>query len=413
MGKHNRRKRSRLQYEENDSTDANPRNIGIGATLSQLRNSDVAGNLDTASSELIDNSNSGNLSGDWKVVDHRAKKRKSSQSTKNIKNQVPAKKEINRPTLTFAEVHKLHSSLKIHDLQSLVLYCLADGSSPQWISVRYHTQVRKAVVLLVPGIERNMFDGFIKLPDLISSIHDDAPLPNTSPTETETQQCSQKELQNEPLQSPRRSPDDYLPINLVADDLSAPLKPLATLFSHLLPVNAPGDDKYCKVHSPLQAMLTSPIPKTQEDRKAEKTTQGPRPPRENTLVNNERTPITAFIASNEDLQENEYVLHPACFDNVQGKEENMARRRFAKQLAEFGWVDTKVENLEDAEVSELQRENGGLTAGRTVLALDCEMCQVEGNEYALTRISVIDWDGRVVMDELVMPNKPITDYLTQ
>ena len=44
--------------------------------------------------------------------------------------------------------------------------------------------------------------------------------------------------------------------------------------------------------------------------------------------------------------------------------------------------------------------------------MDCEMCKVEGDEMALTRSSVLDWDGGVVMDELVKPEKPIVDYLT-
>ncbi|MCJ1395699.1 hypothetical protein MMC18_008585 [Xylographa bjoerkii] len=414
MGKHNHRKRSRMQYEENKATDVASPNIGLSATLLQLQKPDGADDLDTTNSGLADDSNSGYPLEDWKTVNRQAKRRKSSQSTKGITSQAATKKGNNRPALTFAELHKLHSSLKIFDLQDLVLYCLADGVSPQWISVRHHAQVRKAVVLLVPGIERNMFDGTIKGLDLAPGVSDEQTLSPTIPaTKVETQQCSANELQDEPLSSPRRSPDDYLPFPLVSDHLPTPLKPLATLFSHLLPVNAPGDDKYYKVHSPLQAMLTSPIPKSQEDRKAEKLMRGSRPPRRDSSWTNERTPITSFIASKEDLQENEYAVHPACFDSEQGREDNTVKRRFAKQLAEFGWVDTKIKALEDSENSESQRDNNDLTAGRTVLALDCEMCQVEGNEYALARISIIGFDGEVIMDELVMPDKPITNYLTQ
>ncbi|KAL8954794.1 MAG: hypothetical protein Q9183_006929 [Haloplaca sp. 2 TL-2023] len=45
--------------------------------------------------------------------------------------------------------------------------------------------------------------------------------------------------------------------------------------------------------------------------------------------------------------------------------------------------------------------------------MDCEMCTVEGGDSALTRISLVDWDGAVVMDSLVKPAKPIIDYLTR
>ncbi|MCJ1433013.1 hypothetical protein MMC27_002372 [Xylographa pallens] len=414
MGRNSHRKRSRTQYEKDDVADTYSPNVGLAATLSQLRNSDQVDDLDTAKSALKDDSESGYPSGDWKVVGSQPKRRKSSQSTKVVNDRAASKKENNRPGLTFAELHKLHSSLKILDLQGLVLYCLADGVSPQWISVRHHAQIRKAVVLLVPGIERDMFNGTIKLLDSTSSIGDNQTISAISAAdEMKVQQCSTNEPLKEPLLSLRRSPDDYLPFPLEIDHLPTPLRPLAKIFSHFLPVNTPGDDKYYKVHSPLQAMLTSPIPKSQEDRNAEKLMKTPRPPRESSLWRNERTPITSFIASNEDLQENEYAIHPACFDGDQGREDNMIRRRFAKQLEEFGWVDTKVKVFEDVEISEPPRDTDDLTAGRTVLALDCEMCQVEGNEHALTRISIIGWNGEVVMDELVMPDKPITNYLTQ
>ena len=54
-----------------------------------------------------------------------------------------------------------------------------------------------------------------------------------------------------------------------------------------------------------------------------------------------------------------------------------------------------------------------ITAGREILAIDCEMCMTGEKEFSLTRISVVNWDGKVVLDELVKPEKPITDYVTR
>ncbi|MCJ1474296.1 hypothetical protein MMC13_002954 [Lambiella insularis] len=408
MPRNKGRKRSYAQYAQGKEQSPN---VGLGATLAHLQNPAENGETEPTTPSLIDDSDSGYPPEDWKIVERRPKRHKGKHAKQSDK-QVPAKKD-NRPAVTFAELHKLHSSLKISDLQGLVLYCLADGVSPQWISVRHHAQVRKVVVLFVPGLEKGMFDGHIELPEPAT---EDGDSDSPSITSTTGQKVTQlPDLQDQTLlqESSTRSPDDYLPIPLAKDQLSDPLKPLADMFSHLLPVNAPGDDKYYKVHSPLPAMLVAPIPKSQEEKKAEKDKDGPRPPRVGGSWKDERTSVTAFLASNEDLVENEYALHPARLLTDEDKDENVKRREAAKQTTENGWVDTIVKGVEDATTPEADFQSGSLTVGRMVLALDCEMCQVEGDEYALTRISIVNWDGEVVMDELVMPEKPITNYLTQ
>ena len=154
-------------------------------------------------------------------------------------------------------------------------------------------------------------------------------------------------------------------------------------------------------------MLTVPLPKAKEakvDTSQNKRGKAP------SSYKAQRTPITAFIASKDDLQENEYILHPVLFKSDEEKRGYLERRTAEKTVN--GWVDTIVQTLEDAVVPENEVESGSMTAGRTILAIDCEMCMVEGGEYALTRVSVLDWDGEVVMDELVKPDLPITDYLT-
>lgn len=65
------------------------------------------------------------------------------------------------------------------------------------------------------------------------------------------------------------------------------------------------------------------------------------------------------------------------------------------QPLEDGWVETKVFEHE----------------GSKTFALDCEMClSAEGKE--LTRISILDFNNRVIMDELVKPQNEIIDYVT-
>ena len=45
--------------------------------------------------------------------------------------------------------------------------------------------------------------------------------------------------------------------------------------------------------------------------------------------------------------------------------------------------------------------------------MDCEMCKAEGGEMVLTRVSIVDWEGTIALDEFVKPRQRIIDYLTQ
>ncbi|TKR87383.1 hypothetical protein L596_011788 [Steinernema carpocapsae] len=54
-----------------------------------------------------------------------------------------------------------------------------------------------------------------------------------------------------------------------------------------------------------------------------------------------------------------------------------------------------------------------LSPSSPLYAIDCEMCVTEGGLSELTRISVIDEEGRVILDTLVKPARPITNYVTK
>jgi RNA exonuclease 1 len=53
------------------------------------------------------------------------------------------------------------------------------------------------------------------------------------------------------------------------------------------------------------------------------------------------------------------------------------------------------------------------TQGLQVYALDCEMVLTTDDVYSLARISILDWDGKVVLDKIVRPALPVKDYFTQ
>jgi len=275
------------------------------------------------------------------------------------------------PEFHFANTAKLQAKINLSQLRDLILYIFADGGGPQWISVKHRPEFRKIVAIWVPGLEEAMFKPGVDF-GTYNKRRDDG----TDKMVT--------------------SPDDYYPRPLKKEELPRALKPFADMFKHLWPVKAPGDDKTGRIHSPMQTFLTAPLPKSQKG-------NGPQAVREPKGWKDERTRITEFLVSPQEYIEHGFLTHPALLSEELRKEWKDPE----------GWVHTRVETLEDGDVPEKEIEQGSVTAGREILALDCEMCMTGEKEFSLTRISLVNWDGTVVLDELVKPDKPIIDYVTR
>ncbi|KAF2147694.1 hypothetical protein K461DRAFT_263212 [Myriangium duriaei CBS 260.36] len=321
----------------------------------------------------------------WQAVD-RATRRKQK------------KLENNYPALAHSATARLQSFVKISDLQNLVLYILADGTAPQWISVKHHQNFDKVVVLMVPGLDTDLFTGAVSLED--GEKGDENPGAQAGelvPPNDQSNGSTKLSL----------APDNYYPSKLAHQKLPEPLKPLSEIFTHLWPIKTPGDFK--RMHSPMYAMLSSPIPRTKE----EKNKKGPKPPAESRSWTDKRTPITEYIATRSELVENAYALHPAHLNSETEREVEKARRHKAVQSPEDGWVDIlDISSVTEGAAPESEIEAGSILQGRSLLVIDCEMVTTTVDRFALARISIIDWDGNVVLDELVKPTDPIKDYLT-
>ncbi|EEQ34617.1 hypothetical protein McanMca71_002421 [Microsporum canis] len=392
---------TRLDCSSITSTTSNSgdKGFGLADTLSLIR--DDNGPREPTLPKDTSGGEEKEPTGEWQVVDRAFTKKR-----KRIGNE-----KTKYPTLTYAMGGR-QSSIKISDLQGLLLYCLADAVAPQWISVKHSGHVRKVVVLMVPGLELGMFDRSIPL-----AKGEKTPAPETETTPNsysgdEAKKSSEFERWKRGV-SPigEETARQFAPRAMHKDKLPEALQPLADIFPHVWPVKSPGDSKYNKVHSPLQAILRSSLPKSKENNN--NNNSGPK--RTKSLPNwvSRRTPITTFLSTVDDLTELEYPLHPALFRSAEEKEKNARLRTMRGQSAEHGWVDTHVEDFADGTVPDNEIAEGSVTAGRDVFALDCEMCITEGGKSELTRISLMSWDGERVLDEFVKPVTPIIDYLTR
>ncbi len=308
----------------------------------------------------------------------------STQSPTRKRRREKHEKGRSHPAICHSAHTRLHTHVKISDLQALVLYILADGTAPQWVAVRHHHAVSKVVVLMVPGLEQSMFDGRFDF----------------------NQRADDKSRDGLKVDGKRKpDPDDYYPSTMDEESLPLPVKPLARVFSRVWPVRTPGDDRFSQVESPAQVMLASPVPKKQGAKKqaADGGDDG--------AVNGAavvQTPATAFMATVPELLDNEYVLHWAQLEErTTAAGESVIK---SEEMVE-DWVYSHV-NRDQVAAMHAQSANPDTTPAYQLLALDCEMCKTDGGQLELTRISIVAEDGSVVLDELVKPDRPITDYLT-
>lgn len=417
MGKSSKKRKHR---EVLDSSRGQASSYGVGDVLPQFKKprlstepSDTAENSLMTTPEAMSagngedtrsqNADDGN---GWQTVSY-----KSGQSAKRDADG----KKTKYPELVFHT--KKQDTLRIADLQQLILYTFADGVAPNWVAFKHSGHTRNIVCLMVPGLEMEMFDGSS---DILSSA-DDAPANQTPPAATTNMPAS--ESRSDPVvgedqrncdefnqwkngQIPNSRFNPVSPVDIRASILPSCLKPIAEVFTQVWPVKAPGDSKYAKIHSPLQAMLISPLSEKAKNKSVYgKFSEGPQGP------DAIRTPISLFVHSADELREAEYPIHPAAFSSMEDGELEKERRVAAYQSAAAGWVDSAVTESEPIN----RPDRGGLSIreGFDVYAIDCEMVLTEDDAYSLARISIVDWSGKTVLDKYVKPTLPIKNYFTQ
>ena len=334
---------------------------------------------------------------EWTVIDRRRKKRRRSDKDSS---------RTKYPVLVFES--SLQEPIKLGELQNLIFYTLADGLGPKWVAFKHSGHTRKVVCLMVPGLEMSMFDTI----SFTSITGGEDGKSGAKPEKTQRRSAADN-IKNIGFGVGRylngSAPGEALgnPRMIDAEEIKDPLKPLAEMFGQVWPVKAPGDMKYAKLHSPIQALLVSPLSQSQEEKKM----KGPRPPRESQSFQATRTPIIEYLLTPDDLREAEYPMHAASCESPEDEALELKRREALGQTATNGWVDTAVTNTTIAEDASLSPED--LTAGRKIYAIDCEMVLTTDDRYSLARISLIDWTGKTLLDELVKPPLPVKNYYTE
>ena len=421
MGKNNRKRPYR---DFADRPKAQERGYSVGDAMHEVKKrrlssepSDVMENSSVTTPEAMQNGAVESKALDpveddqWQTVTH-----KSRRQQRQNKRRDPEGKKTKYPELVFH--FNKQESIRIADLQQLILYTFADGVAPTWVALKNFGHTRKIVTLMIPGLEKEMFDGSSELFSNGEIEHRTQPYTaeSTNPpiAESRSDQLPDAEQQKsngftawkQGQQIPKPMANGASPININSSTLPPSLKSITDVFSQVWPVKAPGDSKYAKIHSPLQAMLIAPLPQRAQskDNKSDHS-HGSRG------YEAVRTPISQLLHSADELREAEYPIHPAAFSSMEDSELEKERRIASNQSVEHGWVDSTVSMAVPVE----RPDRGGLSLrqGFDVYAIDCEMVLTSDDVYSLARISIIDWSGKTVLDKYVKPTLPIKNYFTQ
>ena len=311
----------------------------------------------------------------------------SKKARKKQRKREEAEQEPLGPSLFYH--NKILNPLRIKDLQAMVLYTLSDGVAPTWVALKNAKQIEQVVVVMVPGMDKQMLSTFA------SAAQDSS--------DDQTGSLQDLKSSDDPATSARtpEEGDSEDQSTVAATDSTPKALPNSILTDCIIPVKAPGDSKTGKIHSPLQGMLISPEPKTNK---------GSYKGADNVLTP-VRTPLVHFVHAADELVEAQYPVHQALFTNPEDAQLEKSRRQGAGQSLESGWVDAKVTS--SVPIHKVEPGSDDLAQGVDVYALDCEMVLTTDDVYSLARISVLDWRGKTVLDKIVKPALPVKDYFTQ
>ncbi|THH05849.1 hypothetical protein EW145_g4504 [Phellinidium pouzarii] len=342
----------------------------------------------------------GEDSGDWLKVEKR--KAKKARKTEERFNNVPPKFfYVN------SEIVKRKSAIGIGEIRDLVLHLLGEAGPQPWLKVEVNLQMlreisvhlipirtdlasKKVVVLFVPGILPEHLNVDVQPVNATTNPY----LPVSIPLPSGSSTSFQPHLQQPGptvVKTLFGMTKEIISHARVEPSVSTKLPFVSRTFSHACPTRAPGDA--LRMHSVLSAFFQGPINADERRRRVAASLKG-------TFYFCKDKDVDAtnplnYVLTPAQMRENDYPLPSYMRDVSEGLDLSMGGE---------DWEETP--NVEDEKTASDSRPV-------EVFAADCEMCLTEDGK-ALTRISVVSYaSGEVLLDELVKPPKPITDYLTK
>ncbi|PLW05230.1 hypothetical protein PCANC_27595 [Puccinia coronata f. sp. avenae] len=252
--------------------------------------------------------------------------------------------------------------IQLKDVRDLVLSIMADERNQEWMLVKNKSSVEKMVVLMIPGITNELLG--ISKPD------------NTS----------------------------IMPFPLASQTSQLPI--FQSLFSHACPTRAGGDR--LRMFSCFNVFLTCPlsamakVKRDEERKKSSKDAVSMDP--------------TTYLLSTEQMIEQDYpLLHYQ--PPLSALDRRQARIRqplpaLSEPSSSLPPFDAWLTHPQPGYIQTPVYPDSSLGRPLKILAVDCEMC-VTASGSELTRVTIVDSDEKLVYDQLVLPDLPITDYLTR
>ena len=326
---------------------------------------------------------------EWQTVSRKNKKNKKNgkQTEDTHFSPMPNDEVPNQPSIKFNT--KYTAPISVQDLQNLVFYVLAEGVAPTWLALQNAKRCKKVVFLTVPGLDKSMlFDTNGQWKDIANGGGNGIRQNGGNGTNTT-------------LQTPF---GEITETNMLSD-----AKLLASTFTHVLPVRCPGDTRFSKVHSPIQAMLIAPTPVNNEGKKVKSSRSAP-----DEKAPGVKIPITRLLHTTEELQDAEYPIHPALLIDPQDLASELERRTQMHVTQETDWVNSNITSLDAIQPYDTTiTARTDLSLGLPIYSLDCEMVLTTDKVYSLARVTLLDWSGHTALDKYVLPKLLVSDYFTQ